>query len=85
MEIFLRSELELAVTEYGAVLLDLRDGQYWQLSRTAARVVQALRDGRGRDGAVADLTSHFDVAVERARQDVDTLLDELRSAGLAVR
>ncbi|WP_343450779.1 lasso peptide biosynthesis PqqD family chaperone [Micromonospora oryzae] len=81
----LRNEVELAATEYGAILLDLRNGQYWQLSRTAARVVQALRDGRGRDGAVADLTSQFDVDVDRARHDVDILLNELRSAGLAVR
>jgi hypothetical protein len=78
----LRRDVELTATEYGAVLLDLRRGRYWQLSHTGAHVVGALRDGRGRDGAVRDLTARFEVDAERAGRDVDNLIEQLRSAGL---
>lgn len=84
METHLRADVEFAATEYGGVLLDLRRGRYWQLSRTAAGIVRALRDNQGRDGAVRDLTSRFDVDVERAGRDVDTLIADLRAAGLVV-
>jgi hypothetical protein len=80
-----RGDVEFTATEYGAVLLDLRRGQYWQLSRTAAEIVRALRDGLGRDGAVQALMTSFNVDDVRARHDVATFVDKLESAGLVVR
>ncbi|WP_306208668.1 lasso peptide biosynthesis PqqD family chaperone [Actinoplanes sp. RD1] len=84
MPITLRAEVTFTPTEYGAVLLDLRTGRYWQLSRTAAVIVAAVRAGRGRDGALDDLRVRFDVGDDRLVRDVDTLLEQLRAGGLAV-
>lgn len=82
MEARFRGDIQFTATEYGVVLLDLRHGRYWQLSRTAAAIVQALRDGGGREGAVRQVTARFDVDAERAGRDVDVLVEHLRSAGL---
>ena len=42
-----------ADTEYGAVLLDERDGRYWQLSPSAAMIVRTLTQGGDRTDAAA--------------------------------
>ncbi len=78
----LRDDISVADTDYGQVLLDERTGHYWQLNPTGVVVVRALLGGADEDGAVAALTSTYEVAETQARQDVSTLVAGLRDAGL---
>ena len=50
----------------------------------AAALVSGVREGASRDELVARLVARFDVASERAQQDVDALLRDLVSAGALV-
>lgn len=77
-----RSGVRTADTEYGTVLLDEHSGQYWQLNTTGARVVRTMVDGGTESDAITALVDEFDVDESQAREDVETLLTGLRSAGL---
>jgi hypothetical protein len=77
-----RADVATADTEYGTVLLDQRNGDYWQLNPTGALVVRRLLDGDSPERAAEVLTEEFDVDLERARADVDALVAELRAAKL---
>ncbi|MCC8250415.1 lasso peptide biosynthesis PqqD family chaperone [Saccharothrix luteola] len=82
MPLRIRDGVSTADTEYGTVLLDERTGEYWQLNPTGAEVVRLLMAGRTPAEAVQALTEQFDVDEPQARNDVETLLDSLRSADL---
>lgn len=82
MTLQLRSDISTSDTDYGTVLLDERDGNYWQLNATGALVVRTLLDGGTQDEAVAALVDQFAVDDTQAEADVTALLDGLRSAGL---
>ena len=45
MNLRISQHVSMADTEYGAVLLDERDGRYWQLTPSATVVVAELRRG----------------------------------------
>lgn len=77
-----RPYLTVTETEYGAVLLDTRTGEYWQMNPSAAMAAQALLDGGDADDAVRRVTDHFEVDTERAANDVRTLIEAMRSAGV---
>ncbi|MER6614846.1 lasso peptide biosynthesis PqqD family chaperone [Streptomyces xantholiticus] len=77
-----RPYLTVTETEYGAVLLDTRTGEYWQMNPSAATAAQALLDGGDADDAVRRVTDHFEVDTERAANDVRTLIEVMRSAGV---
>ncbi|MZF90611.1 lasso peptide biosynthesis PqqD family chaperone [Streptomyces sp. SID5643] len=72
-----------AETDYGTVLLDEQGGAYWELNPTATLVVRALLDGGAEADAAAALVREFDIDPAQARQDVETLVRELRASGLA--
>jgi hypothetical protein len=72
-----------AETDYGTVLLDERAGAYWELNPTATLVVRMLLDGCEEADAAAALVQEFDIDQAQARQDVETLVQQLRSSGLA--
>ncbi|MEU0171090.1 lasso peptide biosynthesis PqqD family chaperone [Streptomyces iakyrus] len=72
-----------AETDYGTVLLDEQGGAYWELNPTATLVVRALLDGGDEADAAAALVREFDIDQAQARQDVETLVRELRESGLA--
>ncbi|MFI8231158.1 lasso peptide biosynthesis PqqD family chaperone [Streptomyces sp. NPDC085900] len=72
-----------AETDYGTVLLDERAGAYWELNPTATLVVRTLLDGGEETDAAAALTREFDIDQAQAVRDVATLVQELRSSGLA--
>ncbi|WP_216215012.1 lasso peptide biosynthesis PqqD family chaperone [Amycolatopsis aidingensis] len=78
----LRQDVSLTDTEYGTVLLDERSGRYWQLNPSGVLVVNTLLAGRDTEQAVTALTEEYQVDAARAREDVRTLVDGLRSAGL---
>jgi hypothetical protein len=69
-------------TDYGTALLDERSGRYWTLNPTAALVLRVLLDGGDPPRAARTLVDSYDVAPATARADVDTLVAELRAAGL---
>ena len=72
-----------AETDYGTVLLDERVGAYWELNPTATLVVRTLLDGGEESDAAAALVREFDIDQAQALQDVETLVRQLRSSGLA--
>ncbi|MEU0384792.1 lasso peptide biosynthesis PqqD family chaperone [Streptomyces chartreusis] len=72
-----------AETDYGAVLLDERAGTYWELNPTATLVVRTLLDGGEEADAAAALVREFDIDQAQALRDVETLVGQLRSSGLA--
>ncbi len=84
MALRIRDGVSTADTEYGTVLLDERTGDYWQLNPTGAEVVRQLMAGRTPAEAVQALTEQFEVDEPQARNDVEALLDSLRSADLVM-
>lgn len=46
MTVKLRKGIAVTTTEYGGVLLDEKDGSYWQLNDTSIIVVETLAAGR---------------------------------------
>ncbi len=78
------ADVSTADTDYGTVLLDERNGQYWELNPTGTLVVHTLMAG-GDEAAAADaLVAEFDIDRSRAEQDIAALVTELRASGLAV-
>jgi PqqD family protein of HPr-rel-A system len=69
-------------TDDGAVLLNERSGQYWQLNRSGWLILQTLLTGASADTAAAALADRYPVSPDRARADVDVLLMTLRNARL---
>ncbi|MFF3286118.1 lasso peptide biosynthesis PqqD family chaperone [Streptomyces sp. NPDC003023] len=74
--------LTVTDTDYGAVLLDTKSGEYWQLNPPAAVIVRTLLEGGDAEEAIRRVTDRFDVDSERATTDVRTLVDAMRSAGV---
>ncbi|MFB8034006.1 lasso peptide biosynthesis PqqD family chaperone [Streptomyces sp. NPDC056004] len=64
------------------VLLDERDGRYWQLNATGATVLQALLDGATPQQVAERLAAARPVTSERAAADVAALIDHLTRVGL---
>lgn len=81
MPVQLRRHVSFTATEYGGVLLDETKGAYWRLNTTGAEVVRTMGEVE-RDEIVRHVVATFDVDAQTAAQDVDTLLAELRDAGL---
>lgn len=77
------ANVSAAETDYGTVLLDERGGAYWELNPTATLVVKMLMAGRDEADAVTAITDEFDIDLAQARQDVDALVRQLRTSGLA--
>ncbi|MBT2493830.1 lasso peptide biosynthesis PqqD family chaperone [Streptomyces sp. ISL-96] len=78
------ANVSTAETDYGTVLLDERAGEYWELNPTGTLVVSTLMAGGDEADAVAALTNEFDISPDQAKQDVDALVLQLRTSGLAV-
>lgn len=75
--------ISTAETDYGTVLLDEQAGTYWELNPTATLVVRTLLAGGEASDAAAALVREFDIDRSQALEDVETLVEELRSSGLA--
>ncbi|WP_269857603.1 lasso peptide biosynthesis PqqD family chaperone [Streptomyces sp. RPT161] len=78
----LHADVTACPTDDGMVLLDERQGRYWQLNGTGAVVVQALLDGATLQQAADQLAQTQPVSRERAAADVAALVDQLRQAKL---
>ncbi|MET9799631.1 lasso peptide biosynthesis PqqD family chaperone [Streptomyces sp. NPDC006368] len=77
------ADVSTAETDYGTVLLDERAGAYWELNPTGTLVVRTLMAGGDEADAVAALAAEFAIDPDRAKRDVDALVQELRASGLA--
>jgi hypothetical protein len=78
----LRADVTACPTDDGMVLLDERQGRYWQLNSTGALVVQALLDGATLEQVADQLSRNRPVSRERAVADVAALMDQLTRAKL---
>ncbi|MFD6799874.1 lasso peptide biosynthesis PqqD family chaperone [Streptomyces cyaneofuscatus] len=76
----LRKGIAVTTTEYGGVLLDERDGSYWQLNDTSIIVVETLAAGQAPEVAVERIVAEFDVERAEAESDVAQLTRQLVEA-----
>ena len=67
-----------------AVILDLASGTYFGLNEVGTRVWRLIEEGRDAPQLVAILASEYQADRATIAQDVDRLLDELRSRRLIV-
>ncbi|PSM40591.1 PqqD family protein [Streptomyces dioscori] len=84
MTLSLPPDVTTADTEDGLVLLDQRNGRYWQLNRTGAATLRLLLEGLTPEQAAARLANSAPVTADVALADVRTLVGALRSAHLVV-
>jgi len=83
MTLKLREAVFLSEIQYGIALLDEDSGQYWDLNPTAALILQTLLAGGTHAHAAEELSNQYEVDMDSASQDVQELVGELRTAGLA--
>lgn len=76
-----RPGLSFVRTEYGGVVLDLKQGEYWRLNPVGAEVFASLLAGDAAD-PVAAVLDRFDVDAVTAQRDVAELVSRLRAVGL---
>ncbi|UQA92318.1 lasso peptide biosynthesis PqqD family chaperone [Streptomyces halobius] len=76
------SDITTAETDYGTVLLDQRNGHYWELNPTGTLVVRTLLEGGEEADAVDAVIAEFDIDRSQATQDVAALIESLRTSGL---
>jgi hypothetical protein len=67
-----------------AVLLDKKSGQYFRLNRIGADIVDLLFSGNSPEECVEALQARFPAARKRIPDDVRTLVQQLRAAGIVV-
>jgi hypothetical protein len=84
MTLQLRTNVSVAETDDGTVLLDEREGRYWQLNASAGRVLRILLDRGTVEDAAAELTARYPVSAPEATRDVTDLVEQLRAAELLV-
>jgi hypothetical protein len=77
------ADVSTAETDYGTVLLDERSGTYWELNPTGTVVIKTLLAGGDEVAAVEALLGEFDIDRAQAAQDVEALVRDLRTTGLA--
>lgn len=69
-------------TNYGDVLLDAANGQYWHLNETAAIVYAKLSEGGAAEDAVNSLVDQYGISEELARKDVATVIAQMAERDL---
>ncbi|KUJ66893.1 hypothetical protein ACZ90_31085 [Streptomyces albus subsp. albus] len=77
----LRDHIALTETAGGAVLLNQRTGQYWQLNATATLIARTFQRGATADEVAAALAARHPAAADRAAADVTAFLAALTDAG----
>ncbi|MFD7340263.1 lasso peptide biosynthesis PqqD family chaperone [Streptomyces violascens] len=82
MTVRLSADICTTETTYGTVLLDQRNGEYWELNPTGTLVVRTLLEGGDEEDAVDALMAEFDIDRSQAARDVGALTEQLRASGL---
>lgn len=76
-------EISRVETEYGVVILNLRNGKYYLLNDVSATILEMYRSGEQRRAELANLLVHrYSLSADLARNDVDRTLKMLRQAEL---
>lgn len=65
-----------------AVLLNVRTGAYFGLNKVGTLIWQSYGEGKSLDEAVAAVCARYNVASDRANQDVRTLTEKLLAKDL---
>lgn len=74
--------ISIASTEYGAVLLDKKKGDYWQVNDTGALIVDGIKNNMASDEIANVLVEAFNVDFQQAHEDVMYLVRELAEFGM---
>lgn len=82
MNLSLRPDVTATDTDDGLILLDQRNGRYWQLNPTGAAVLRELLDGHSLQEAADGLARRSPKSAGRALADVQALVEALRGARL---
>ncbi|RLV08925.1 PqqD family protein [Streptomyces griseocarneus] len=82
MSLRLRRDVTTCETDEALVLLDGRNGRYWQLNPTGAAVLRALLDGQAPAAIARRLARAQPVDELRATEDVEALIRRLTAARL---
>jgi len=78
----LRQGVLMQKLEQQAVLLDTHSARYFELNQTAVDLVTALQAGEPEDALISRLAAHYQVAPDRLRADLASLLAALREQAL---
>lgn len=78
----LRNSVSMTRTDYGAVLLDQKNGSYFQVNEIGADMITALLDTNDPDRAVRALHDRYDVPLDDLRTDLLSYLQQLAQSGL---
>jgi hypothetical protein len=61
------------------ILVDLNTKKYYQLNETAMIVWKGLEKGRTTSEIAADITSSYEVAIDKARNSVERIVDNFQT------
>jgi len=61
------------------ILVDLNTKKYYQLNETAMIVWRGLEKGKTASEIAADITSNYEVALDKARGSVEQIVDNFQS------
>jgi len=61
------------------ILVDLNTKKYYQLNETAMIVWRGLEKGKTASEIAADITSNYEVALDKARRSVERIVDNFQS------
>jgi hypothetical protein len=66
------------------VILDLANGEYFSLDPVGARMWEGVSAGQSPEAIAKRIAQEYDVTVNRALEDLRTLVDQLSSRGLLI-
>lgn len=78
----LRADVSTVDTGDGLVLLDERNGKYYQLNPTGTVVLRSLVETGSAEAAVRTLCERFPAGTDRIAADVTAVVEHLRTVGL---
>ena len=61
------------------ILVDLNTKKYYQLNETAMIVWKGLENGKTTDEIAADITSSYEVALDKAQVSVERIVDNFQT------
>lgn len=65
-----------------AVILNIKDGEYYELNPVAARVWEIIKEPTGMDEIAAIILDEYDVGKEELEQDLHELMQDLSARNL---